>query len=113
MTETPFVPTIPNPFLTGAPVSTDSDMFFGREDDFAWVKQRLLAEEEGIVMLLVGARRSGKTSIMFQILNGKLGDQFMPVFIDMQLRPAGMRRGRHSDRRRGSARGHPRQQVSG
>lgn len=85
MTETPYNPITPNPFLTGAPVPTNSDMFFGREDDFVYVKQRLLAEEEGIVMLLVGARRSGKTSIMFQILNGKLGDQFLPVFIDMQL----------------------------
>ena len=85
-TSTGFAPIQPNPFLTGVPVPVSRpDMFFGREDDFAYVSQRLLAEEEGVVLLLVGARRSGKTSIMYQILNGKLGDEFLPVFIDMQL----------------------------
>ncbi|NKB70618.1 MAG: PEGA domain-containing protein [Candidatus Latescibacteria bacterium] len=81
-----FTPIQPNPFLTGVPVPVSRpDMFFGREDDFAYVSQRLLAEDEGMVLLLVGARRSGKTSIMYQILNGKLGPEFLPVFIDMQL----------------------------
>jgi|GEM_PF-1448467 len=82
--EQSFTPIAPNPFVTGAPIR-DSNMFFGREDDLEHVRQRLIAEEEGMVLMLVGARRSGKTSIMFQILNGKLGEDFLPVFIDMQL----------------------------
>ena len=75
---------IPNPYITGNPVR-GQEVFFGREDDFAFLRQSLEAESEGIVLLFVGARRSGKTSIMFQILEGRLGDQYLPVLIDMQL----------------------------
>ena len=82
-TSNAFTPISPNPFITGNPVR-DPSLFFGREDDFAHVRQRLIAESEGIVMLFVGERRSGKTSIMFQILDGRLGDEFLPIFIDMQ-----------------------------
>ncbi len=78
-----FRPIAPNPFYTGAPVR-DPERFFGREDDFAYVRQRLITETEGIVLLFVGERRSGKTSILFQILNGKLGEGFLPIFVDMQ-----------------------------
>ena len=74
---------IHNPYITGNPVR-GKDVFFGREDDFEYVRQRLLAEKDGIVMLFVGARRSGKTSIMVQILEGRLGEEFLPVFVDMQ-----------------------------
>ncbi len=82
-TSSTFTPISPNPFITGNPVR-DPSLFFGREDDFAHVRQRLIAESEGIVMLFVGERRSGKTSIMFQILDGRLGQEFLPIFIDMQ-----------------------------
>jgi len=74
---------IPNPYITGSPLR-GREVFFGHEDDFAYVRQRLIAEKDGIVMLFVGARRSGKTSIMFQILEGRLGETFMPFFVDMQ-----------------------------
>ena len=79
-----YTPLGANPFLTGSPVR-GTKMFFGRKDDFREVRQRLLAEEDGIVLLLMGARRSGKTSIMFQIMEGALGDEFLSVFVDMQL----------------------------
>jgi hypothetical protein len=72
-----------NPFISGTPVR-GSRVFFGREDDFAYLKQRLITEKDGIVLLFVGGRRSGKTSIMFQILDNRLGDEFVPIFIDMQ-----------------------------
>ena len=80
--ETPFQQ-IDNPYFTGNPVR-GSKVFFGREDDFDYLEQRLISESEGIVLLFVGGRRSGKTSIMFQILDGRLGPDFLPVFIDMQ-----------------------------
>jgi hypothetical protein len=59
-------------------------MFFGREDDFAYVKRKCTGGKEGGVIVLCGARRSGKTSILFQILGGRLGDDFLPVLTDMQ-----------------------------
>ena len=78
----PFTP-IPNPYITGNPVRSP-EMFFGREDDFAFTRRHLL-DSEGVGMLfLVGARRIGKTSTLFQILDGRLGGEFLPVFVDMQ-----------------------------
>jgi len=74
---------IHQPYSVGTPVR-DREIFFGRQDDFRFVRQRLLAEREGIVLSLVGPRRSGKTSIMVQIQNGELGEEFLPFFIDMQ-----------------------------
>ncbi|MBI4530535.1 MAG: PEGA domain-containing protein [Candidatus Latescibacteria bacterium] len=40
--------------------------------------------KRGVVLLFVGERRSGKTSVLFQIQEGKLGQEFLPIFIDMQ-----------------------------
>ncbi len=74
---------IRQPYSVGAPVR-ERAIFFGRQDDFNFVRERLLNEREGMVLSLVGPRRSGKTSIMFQILNGELGEEFLPIFIDMQ-----------------------------
>jgi AAA+ ATPase superfamily predicted ATPase len=77
-----FVP-ITNPYIVGNPIRT-SEMFFGREDDFQFARQKLASERAGLVLVYCGERRSGKTSILFQILNGRLGPEFVPVLIDMQ-----------------------------
>jgi AAA+ ATPase superfamily predicted ATPase len=77
-----FVP-ITNPYIVGNPIRT-SEMFFGREDDFQFAQQKLASERAGLVLVFCGERRSGKTSILFQILNGRLGPEFVPVLIDMQ-----------------------------
>jgi AAA+ ATPase superfamily predicted ATPase len=77
-----FVP-ITNPYIVGNPIRT-SEMFFGREDDFQFAQQKLASERAGLVLVYCGERRSGKTSILFQILNGRLGPAFVPVLIDMQ-----------------------------
>ena len=74
---------IPNPYFAGPPIR-GQEVFFGREENFEAVSQRLTAERDGIVMLLVGGRRTGKTSIMYQILEGRLGDKFLPIFLDLQ-----------------------------
>lgn len=72
-----------NPYIVGNPIK-DSKMFFGREEDFAYIKKGLSGSEQGGLIVLCGARRSGKTSVLFQILAGRLGDEFVPVLIDMQ-----------------------------
>jgi AAA+ ATPase superfamily predicted ATPase len=74
---------IANPYIVGNPIRS-SEMFFGRQDDFAYLQQKLSTEGAGLVLVLCGERRSGKTSILFQILNGTLGPRFLPVLIDMQ-----------------------------
>jgi AAA+ ATPase superfamily predicted ATPase len=37
-----------------------------------------------VVIVFCGERRVGKSSILYQVLNGRLGDRFIPVFVDMQ-----------------------------
>ena len=74
---------IHNPYIVGNPVK-DQKMFFGRQDDFNYILQKVTGSDKGGLIVLCGTRRSGKTSILFQIMNGRLGDEFFPVLIDMQ-----------------------------
>ncbi|HET9326042.1 MAG TPA: PEGA domain-containing protein, partial [Candidatus Eisenbacteria bacterium] len=83
MTEPAFVPISPNPYIVGNPVRGRA-MFFGREAEFALVHKRFGDSEHGGLLVFCGERRSGKTSILFQILDRRLGPDFIPVLIDMQ-----------------------------
>jgi AAA+ ATPase superfamily predicted ATPase len=78
-----FAPIQPNPYIAGNPVRSP-DMFFGREEDFQFIRTRLQSEQQGCAIILCGERRIGKTSILYQIQNGRLGPDFTPVFLDMQ-----------------------------
>ncbi len=74
---------ITNPYIVGNPIKTKK-MFYGREDDFEFIRRKLESGSQSYIIVLSGERRSGKTSILFQILNGRLGDNFIPILIDMQ-----------------------------
>ena len=74
---------IPNPYIVGKPIE-DRKMFFGREDDFTFIRKKVTGGETGGILVLCGSRRSGKTSILFQLKQKRLGEQFVPVLIDMQ-----------------------------
>lgn len=78
-----FVPIRPNPYIVGNPVRS-AKMFYGRQAEFGYVRQRFLDSDRGGLLVFCGERRSGKTSILFQILDGRLGSDFVPVLIDMQ-----------------------------
>lgn len=78
-----FTPIRPNPYIVGNPVRSNQ-MFFGRKEELRFIKTRLQGQHEGCVILLFGDRRAGKTSILHQIVNGRLGSRFLPVFVDMQ-----------------------------
>ncbi len=73
-----------NPYIVGNPIKT-KEMFFGREDDFLYISRKIGLEKANQVIVLCGERRSGKTSILFQILSGRLGEEFLPVLVDMQI----------------------------
>jgi AAA+ ATPase superfamily predicted ATPase len=73
-----------NPYIVGNPIKT-KEMFFGREDDFQFVTRKVASGASNQIVVFCGERRSGKTSILFQILNGRLGESFLPVLIDMQI----------------------------
>lgn len=73
----------PNPFIVGNPIRTET-MFYGREDDFRYVRTKLEGVSQGVVIVFCGERRVGKSSILYQVMNGRLGDRFIPIFVDMQ-----------------------------
>jgi hypothetical protein len=74
---------IPNPYIVGNPIKS-SKMFYGRADDFQYIKTKLEDGGKSYIIVLCGERRSGKTSILFQILSGRLGKNFVPILVDMQ-----------------------------
>jgi hypothetical protein len=78
-----YVPIEPNPFIVGNPIRTEQ-MFYGREDDFRYVRTKLEGTSQGIVIVFCGERRVGKSSILYQVAGGRLGPRFIPVFVDLQ-----------------------------
>ncbi len=78
-----YVPIEPNPYIVGNPIRAEK-MFYGREDDFRYVRTKLEGASQGVLIVFCGERRVGKSSILYQLLNRRLGDRFVPVFIDMQ-----------------------------
>ena len=77
-----FVP-IRNPFIAGNPIA-DPTLFFGRHDVFEFVQKMITQANSGMAMVLFGGRRTGKTSVLWQITSGRLGDEFIPVYNDLQ-----------------------------
>ena len=72
----------PNPFIAGVPIRSD-EAFFGRAELINELKESFLQQgAKGVV--LFGARRTGKTSLLLHIQRGALGENFAPVFIDVQ-----------------------------
>jgi ligand-binding sensor domain-containing protein/AAA+ ATPase superfamily predicted ATPase len=78
-----YVPIEPNPFIVGNPIRTEK-MFYGREDDFRYVRTKLEGTSQGVVIVFCGERRVGKSSILYQVAGGRLGERFIPVFVDLQ-----------------------------
>jgi hypothetical protein len=58
---------IPNPYATGKPLRAGSPVFVGREDVFAFLRENLAGQAGENVLVLVGERRMGKTSILRQL----------------------------------------------
>jgi hypothetical protein len=71
---------IKNPYIVGNPIKS-TEMFFGREDDFKNI-QNWIINDGPHVILLIGGRRSGKTSILWQIFGGRLRQAGEAVLCD-------------------------------
>ncbi len=84
MPQRAFEPIYPNPYIAGNPIR-DQEMFFGRVDEFRFIARALEDGRKAALIVLFGERRSGKSSILYQILNGRLGEAFLPIFVDMQI----------------------------
>lgn len=74
---------VPNPYVVGKPLDEGSPMFFGRARTMSAVERALASGEHGSVVVLVGQRRIGKTSLLRQ-LQRHLAGEYRPVFVDIQ-----------------------------
>ncbi len=73
---------IPNPYVLGTPLEAGSPLFFGREDVVVFIEENLAAQHRNN-LVLIGQRRTGKTSLLKQ-LPVRLGDDCLPVYLDGQ-----------------------------
>ena len=73
---------IRNPYVVGTPLQSGSNLFFGREDIISFIQENLAAAHQNN-LVLIGQRRTGKTSLLKQ-LQTRLGDEYMPVYLDGQ-----------------------------
>ncbi len=73
---------LPNPFIIDGPVR-QSHAFFGQEAVFAWIRSNLQAATARPCMALFAPPRSGKSSILWQVAQGSLGELALPLLIDL------------------------------
>jgi formylglycine-generating enzyme required for sulfatase activity len=71
-----------NPYIAGNPI-TGTEMFFGRRDVFHFVRETLVGRYQDNAIVLYGGRRTGKTSVLYQI-GRHLDPRYVPVFVDLQ-----------------------------
>lgn len=75
---------LPNPFVFGPPVKeTEDQRFTGRRDVLQEIERALLGSETVPTLLLLGARRMGKSSLLNQ-LPRLLGPDCAPAVVDAQ-----------------------------
>jgi len=71
-----------NPYIAGNPI-TGTEMFFGRQDVFRFVRETLVGRYQDNAIVLYGGRRTGKTSVLYQ-MERHLDPRYVPVFVDLQ-----------------------------
>lgn len=76
-------PSPTNPYVVGVPVR-DPSMFFGRKDMLRQVRCALTNRAQPTSIVFYGGRRVGKTSVLNQLHSGYLGEDFVPVLINME-----------------------------
>ena len=74
---------IPNPYAAGRPLQLGSPIFFGREDLFEYIHEKLETSSDGAVLVLTGQKRMGKTSLLKQ-MPAQLPEYYQSVYLDMQ-----------------------------
>jgi hypothetical protein len=75
---------IPNPYTPGMPLKPGNPTFFGRDDIFNFIRQNAPALERKTILVLIGERRTGKTSILQQLPARLKDPRSIPVYIDGQ-----------------------------
>jgi len=76
---------IVNPYHAGRPLGKGSPLFFGREDVFTFIEQNITGSvRKKYILLLIGERRMGKTSIINQLPERLKDEPYIHVFFDCQ-----------------------------
>jgi hypothetical protein len=70
-----------NPYIAGSPI-TGIEMFYGREDVFSFIQRNLTGLHRDTPIVLYGQRRTGKTSVLYQ-LHRHLDPRYRCIFIDL------------------------------
>jgi hypothetical protein len=70
-----------NPYIAGSPI-TGTEMFYGREDVFSFIQRNLIGRHRDTPIVLYGQRRTGKTSVLYQ-LHRHLVPGYRCIFIDL------------------------------
>ncbi|MFW6063548.1 MAG: PQQ-binding-like beta-propeller repeat protein [Chloroflexota bacterium] len=74
---------IANPYMPGTPLRSNSPLFYGREDLFDFIIENAGQLARRNVLILVGQRRSGKTSALLRLAH-HVPENLVPVYIDCQ-----------------------------
>lgn len=71
-----------SPYIAGPPVKS-REMFYGRKSVFDWIRENLSGTFQDNVLVLYGERRTGKTSVLYQMQH-HLPETYAFVLIDLQ-----------------------------
>ncbi len=75
---------IANPYTPGTPLKPGNSTFFGRTDIFNYIQRRTLTLAGKTILVLVGERRTGKTSILQQLPVHLKNPCIIPIYINGQ-----------------------------
>lgn len=77
-------PDVQNPYHIGTPVE-DPQLFVGRDEIFESIEQTLVPQGRASIILMYGQRRTGKTSIIKQLVRRyRDHSDFWPIYLDLQ-----------------------------
>lgn len=71
-----------NPYVAGSPL-TRPEIFVGREDVFQFINESLIGKHQDNVIVLYGQRRTGKTSVLYQ-MHRHVDPRYLPILVDLQ-----------------------------
>jgi hypothetical protein len=79
--------TLTNPFVVGEPIAGDS-LFIGRQSIFIWLQEQTRKNGGSTPLILEGMPGIGKTSILKQVMSGRLNEGIIPVYFDLNELPS-------------------------
>ena len=73
---------VAEPAANTTPNPDNGRSFYGRQDVFVWIQERLAQKSPTQPIVLYGLPRIGKTAVLTQISEGRLGRDIVPVYIN-------------------------------